>query len=102
MSMWHELMGEWAYQAGSGSATVTIPKGSAIIQIIAHANPAGTLQIFGGQTIPLPANDPVALRFNHLLLVAGSVGSTNTIVFGANTTTYLVEYVAVGKGTYGF
>lgn len=94
--MWNELKGEWLYAGGSAPATVTIPKGCAVVQIIAHANPAGTLQIFGGDVIALPANDPFNIRLNHLLLVAGSAGSSRDIIFGANTTTYFVEYVRLG------
>lgn len=95
--MWHTLIGTWAYQAGQGPATVTIPAGAAVLQIVCHANPVGTLQIFGGQTMNLPPNDVWRIQFMHASCV--SQQSANTIVFGANTTSYFVEYVQVGRGS---
>lgn len=95
--MWNELRGEVNYQAGSAPATVTIPKGAALLQVVASAtSTAGSLTIFGGNSIVIPTAIETRLRFNHLLFVAGSNGSTSTLVFGGGASMYYVEYVLLG------
>ena len=42
---------------GGASGTVTIPSGARVVSMSAHATSAGTLTIFGGQAIPVPANN---------------------------------------------
>lgn len=90
-STWQSLIGQWTYSGGSGPGTVTLPVNSILLQIVAYANPAGTVQIFGGDTVTLPPNDVWRAQFLHANAVAKS--GSNTIVFGANTTSYLVEYM---------
>jgi hypothetical protein len=77
--------GEWAYASGTGTATVTLPPGSIVLQIIVGG---GTLTIFGGATITAPAGG-AALRFPHEL-VKSRTGKTD-IVFSSSTE-YFVEY----------
>ncbi len=83
--MYKEIGGQWAYASGTGSATVTIPPGAVVLQIVAAG---GTFTIFGGNTITPPATSQ-AYRFLHELVMAR--GSTNTIVFSSSTN-YFVEY----------
>ena len=90
-STWHSLIGAWSYKGGTGPGTVTVPLGAVVVQIIAHANPASSVQIFGGDTVALPPNDVWRAQFMHANVV--SQQGANTIVFGANTTSYFVEYV---------
>ena len=92
--MWRELIGTWGYLAGT-NGTATVPAGAIVTQIVVHANTAGSFSIFGGASIPLPANDVCELQFNHSLLVSRT-GNTD-IVFSSNVTSYYVEYVKAGN-----
>ncbi len=77
--------GEWAYKSGTGSATVTLPAGSIVLQIIVGG---GTFTIFGGATITAPAGG-AAYRFPHNLVMSRT-GKTD-IAF-TSSTEYFVEY----------
>ena len=94
--MWRELVGGWAYQAGT-SGTVTLPEGASVLCIRAESHAAnGSVQIFGGTAIPVDgsaAHEVFEREFNHTLCVAKS--GALTIVF-ANTVSYYVEYVKAG------
>lgn len=96
--MWNDLVGTWGYKADA-SGTVTIPAGAKVIQIICHGTSGPTVKIFGGDTLNLPNNDVVSLRFNHALVQAGNnskVSGSQDVVF-ANTSFYFVEYVKSGN-----
>ena len=92
--MWNELAGRWVYKAGA-SGTVTVPKGARLLRVMAAGTSAGTLTIFGGDSLPIPANMPVTIPFLHQMAVSGdnavTSGSQN-LVF-ASTTMYYVEYM---------
>lgn len=83
--MYKDIAGQWAYASGTGSATVTIPAGAIVLQIVAAG---GTFTIFGGATITPPATGN-AYRFLHEM-VKSKTGATD-IAF-SSTTNYFVEY----------
>jgi hypothetical protein len=93
-SPWYSLQGVHGYAGGSAGGSVTIPTGAAVLQIVAHANPASTLVIFGGDSLALPASLIWRAEFPHTSLV--STASANTLVFGANVTSYFVEWIKSG------
>jgi len=98
MSMWAGLLGKVQYASGT-SGTLTLNAGARVLQIKAANVSAGSVVIFGGATIVLPAITGGGWGFNlqenHTNLVAPT-GAT-TIVF-ATTTSYYVEYVdAAGR-----
>lgn len=79
--------GAWSYYAGA-AGTVTPAVGERIVGIIAHATGAGSMTIFGGVSIPIPAN--VGLEFEPKGNLVGD--GTKTIVF-TGTDTYTVEVI---------
>lgn len=92
MSMW-TLPGQFFYAAGA-SGTVTIPIGCQIIQVHAHSSGAATVEIFGGDAIPVPSAG-WGWQIQHVGWVSGSKGNPvsgdQTIVF-TGTDAYFVEY----------
>lgn len=90
--MWNELNGGIHYAAGA-AGTVTVPVGARVTQIRAvDTGGGGTVVIFGGDAIPLTAAVPLALQFNHALMVSKTGAGLNTIVF-TGTDQHYVEYV---------
>jgi hypothetical protein len=86
--------GKHTLHAGT-SGTLTVPVGASILQIVAHASdPAATLVIFGGDTMPIVEDAPPSrLEFSHLNIMSRT-GAAD-IVF-TNTDSYFVEYVQQG------
>lgn len=82
-------VGTWGYLAGV-SGTATVPKGATLAQVVAFG--AGTVSIFGGTAIPIPAAG-ITLRFPHELAQATS---SQDLVF-SGTTGYFVEFVKAGN-----
>lgn len=93
MSMW-AIPGQFRYNAGA-AGTVTLPQGAQIIQIHAHATSAGTVVIFGGDSIPIPAGAGWGWQVQHLNWVSHAAGNpvanSQTIVF-TGTDAYFVEW----------
>jgi len=85
------LHGKWSYAAGT-SGTVTLPEGAVVCQISARSTAGGTITIFGGATITIPANGSFD-RYppDHALCIARG-SATDDIVF-TGTTAYYVEYI---------
>lgn len=94
-SAWHGLIGTPGYAAGA-AGTVTLPPNAVIIAIVAHATSAGTLTIFGGASIPIPASSQFAIDFKHALFQAYGSGASAQLVFTA-TDSYFVHYVKIGN-----
>lgn len=96
--MYREISGTWAYAAGS-SGTVTIPSSAVILAVWAWASTGSpTVSIFGGSSIPIPANSqPMVLRFLHDL-VKTSGASTNAEIVFTGTAGYFVEYFETPYG----
>ena len=99
--MYRELTGTWGYSVATTAATMTIPAGAIVTQIVIHSTAGGTLQIFGGASITLiaSATTPTILRFLHGL--AQSQNNTTTsgsqnIVF-TGTDSVFVEWVKAGN-----
>lgn len=92
MSMW-TLPGQHEYAAGV-DGTVTIPTGCQIIQVHAHATTAGTVEIFGGDAIPIPAGAGWGWQVQHLNWRSGdpSHGSGDKTIVFTGTDAYFVEY----------
>lgn len=91
--MWNELVGKFIQKAGV-AATETLPVGSKVVRIYCGKATAGaTCTIFGGTPIPILANVPLDLQFNHTLCVSKS-GATDIVFTG--TESYYLEYVQVG------
>lgn len=68
--------GAWSYLGGI-SGTVVIAAGKRVLSISCHSTTGGTLQINGGDMIPVPAN--VGFAINPLgNLVAPTIIYTNT------------------------
>lgn len=96
--MYRELVGTWAYAAGT-AGTVTVPAGAIVTQIIVHATAAATMTIFGGATITIIAGEENAFRFMHGLAQSQNNSTTSgsqNIVF-TSTDKYFVEYVKAGN-----
>ncbi len=91
---WHSLVGRSGYVAGP-AGTATLPTGAIVLQIVAHATTAGTIAIFGGASIPVPASSTFTLDVKDTLLSAGASGN---IVF-TGTDSYFVRYVREGHAT---
>lgn len=92
----YDLRGTVKYRAGA-SGTVTLDPGEHLLSVTAHATSAGTLVIFGGDSIPLPASAQYfQMRFKHLNLSA-KTGKTD-LVF-TSTDSYVVESVVPYGGT---
>lgn len=94
---WHTLIGTPGYAAGT-TGTATIPAGSILILLTAHASAASaTVSIFGGAAIPVPAagTQYLTLQFNHTLFQANSVNS-GQIIF-TNCDHYFVHWVREGN-----
>jgi hypothetical protein len=90
--MFQDLAGRvFSYAAGT-AATVTVPAGAMVIEIIVHASAgSATVSIFGGTAIPIiNGAPPTVIRFNHDLVQAATNNANNTIVF-TNTDSYYVE-----------
>jgi hypothetical protein len=77
--------GTWAYYGGT-SGTVIVSAGQRALSMSCHSTSGGTMQINGGQTIPVPAN--VGFAINPL----GNIVAP-TIVF-SSTDSYFVEVVS--------
>lgn len=93
--MWHDLLGVPGYLAGT-SGTVTVPAGACVIQIVASAGATnGSMTLFGGASIPIIANEPLYLNFNHDLFQANS-SNGGAIVF-TGTVSYFVHWVRQGN-----
>ena len=97
--MWRELVGKWQY-VSSTTGTATLPAGATVIRIRAEShNAAGTVTIFGGDSILLNGGATAGAHivldhsFNHTLCRA--TASNKTIVF-TNMTSYLIEYITSG------
>lgn len=91
MSMWTKP-GNHKYAAGA-SGTVTLEKGNRLIQVHAHATSAGTVEIFGGDAIPIPAGAGWGWQIQHLNWVAGSAQfSGSLVIVFTGTDAYFVEY----------
>ena len=93
--MYNEIQGAWGYgYLATGGATVTIPTGATLLQVVACGGASGgTLVILGGATITLVANENLTLRFLHRCAVAGA---TPTVV-GTSTVTAFVDWVRPGS-----
>jgi len=92
--MWNDLVGSPAYATGA-AGTATIPKGALVIGIVAHATSAGSMTLFGGASVPIPAGETLSLRFNHTLWQSRNnavAAGSQDIVF-TSTDSYYVEYV---------
>lgn len=92
--MWHELQGIPGYHAGS-AGTVTLPKGAILLQIVVHSTGAGTVTIFGGDSLPVIGGAaPTELRFNHTMWLsrndAAFAGSQDIVFTG--TDSYFVHW----------
>lgn len=85
-------VGGWAYLAGA-NGTASVPKGARVLQIVIVGGAAdGTLTIFGGASIPIPAGAVVPLRFPHDMVANASSQDIVT----TNTKTYFIEYLKAG------
>ena len=89
--MWNEINGNVLRYAGA-AATVTINNGGKLLQIVAHATSAGTVQFTDGTksgtiTVPIPAGTWFVYDPKHKGCVIPAGG---TIVF-SSTDSYLVE-----------
>lgn len=93
MSMW-TLTGRVQYFAGT-SGTRTLPKGVQLLQVHAHATSAGSVAIFGGDTITIPAGVGWGWQIQHLAWIAGSQGNPTAgscdLVF-TGTDAYFIEF----------
>lgn len=94
-STWHGLMGVPGYAAGA-AGTVTLPANAILVAVVAHATTAGSFSIFGGASIPVPANTQIALDFKHALFQANS--ASKALVF-TGTDSYFVHYVQTGHAS---
>lgn len=85
------LYGKWGYKAGV-DGTATLPEGAVVTQISAKSTAGGTIVIFGGATITVPANSSFD-RFppDHALCCARGASSDEIVFTG--TTMYFVEYL---------
>lgn len=91
-SNWTELVGTWKYNGGNAPATVTVDVSGIVTQIVAVALvAAGSVVIFGGQTISLPVGVVWTAQFFHSN-VQSKTGNQN-IVFGTNVVSYFVEWI---------
>jgi hypothetical protein len=79
------LTGVWGYAAGV-SGSPSLPAGSRVLALAAHATSAGSLTINGGDSIPIPANTGWGLDGVFGQLVAP------TLVF-TGTDSYFAAYV---------
>ena len=95
--MWIELRSP-VFRNGGTSGTVTLPPGSAILSIIAHASAGGATCAFrdgkgGTVTVPVPNGAWFVYDPKHLNDVTGP--SDGAIVF-TGTDSYFVEYTNPG------
>lgn len=77
--------GTWSYNGGT-SGTVTVEAGKRVLSISCHSTNGGTLQINGGDIIPVPAN--VGFAINPL----GNLVAPTIIYTG--TDSYFIEMVS--------
>lgn len=78
--------------AGSGTATVTLPPGAHLLNLQAHgASGGGSVQIYGGATVPLPATLTAYFVYSPQDLYMTAQTGANTIVF-TNVDVYFVEF----------
>lgn len=77
--------GTWAYYGGT-AGTINVSAGQRVLSISCHSTTGGTLQINGGQIIPVPAN--VGFAINPL----GNLVAPTIIYSG--TDSYFVEVVS--------
>jgi hypothetical protein len=94
--MYRKLSGLFGYKSGT-AATVTVPKGAVVLQIVVHATAsAATVVIFGGTSIPIIAGaPPTQLLFQHDMLQSQNDTTTSgsqDIVF-VNTDSYYVDWI---------
>jgi hypothetical protein len=94
--MWHELYGPYAYLAGA-SGTVTVPSSAIVTKIIVHSSAGGSMTIFGGASITLPAataaGPPWVFDFMHDNVRPHGSGASAQIVF-TTTESYYIEYIS--------
>ena len=91
---WHGLVGSPGYVAGT-SGTATVPTGSVIIAVTAHASAGGAaFTMLGGASVPVPIGSTISLDFKHALFQ--SAGGNNTLVF-TGTDMYFVHWVKQGN-----
>ena len=91
---WHGLVGSPGYTAGS-SGTATVPTGSVIIAVTAHASVGGAaFTMLGGASVPVPSGTTFSIDFKHALFQ--SAGGNNTLVF-TGTDMYFVHWVKQGN-----
>jgi hypothetical protein len=81
--MYKELTGKWGYQATT-AGTLTIAATSRVLQIMAIGGAGGgTIAIWGGSNITIPASQTVVLRFLHELCVptpsSSAIVATGTV-----------------------
>jgi hypothetical protein len=92
---WTGLVGTPGYASGV-SGTPTIPSGAVIISIFATAatGTPGTIVMFGGQTITVPAGTSFSQDYKHALW---TVQGPNNVAAGeivfTSTASYYVQYV---------
>jgi hypothetical protein len=93
--MYRDLVGQYRYgYAATGGATVTIPVGATLLQVLADGGGSGgTLVVLGGDAITLAAGQQLDLRFMHSCAVAGAVPTVVT----TSTVTAFVDYVRPGS-----
>ena len=77
--------GTWAYYGGV-SGTINVAAGQRVLSISCHSSAGGTLQINGGQIIPVPAN--VGFAINPL----GNLVAPTVVYSG--TDSYFIEVVS--------
>jgi len=102
--MWRELTGTLDYAAGS-SGTVTLPAGASIHYLWCLSTAGGTLTIFGGPSITLPANVPFVLdpktdlfqATTKSALASGSGFGTSLGIVFTTTVSYFVSFFAAGN-----
>jgi hypothetical protein len=94
--VWHELVGPFAYAAGT-AGTVTVPSSAVVTKIITHASTgSATCAIFGGTPIPIiNGAPPTVFDFMHDCVKPQGNSTAAQIVF-ANTDSYYVEYISPG------
>lgn len=89
------IFGKYSYAAGA-SGTVNLSAGATVKQIIVHATSAGSMTIFGGASIPIPAGMTSYFRFDHECLVAGENAAGSVAIVFTGTDSYYVETIGSG------
>jgi hypothetical protein len=89
------IQGKFTYYGGA-SGTVTLPNGATVKSIVVHSTSGGTVTIFGGDTIPVPAGYGFGLRMSHENCVAGQTAGGSAAIVFAGTDSYYVETIGSG------